>query len=113
MERPQTIVHQDISPGPMNVATSPFVGIFGERTPVRGLQVKFGSNGNVTVNGVQTTALGTYTVDGNTAMATFQQTNTPSFDKATFTIAKNGSSIWFLGPKRTVVHLDRQKTASP
>jgi hypothetical protein len=110
-ERPQPIVHRDISPGPMNVATSPFVGVFGQRTPNKGMQVKFSSDGNVTVNGVLTTALGTYTTGGNAALATFQHTNTPSFDKATFTIAKDGKSIRFLGPKRTVVHLERQPTA--
>jgi hypothetical protein len=107
--QPQPIVHHDLSPGPMNVATSPFVGVFGEKTPVRGMQVKFSSTDNVTVNGMETTAMGTYTVDGNTARAVFPTTNKPNFQKTTFTIAKDGQSISFVGPKGTMVHLDRLK----
>jgi hypothetical protein len=91
----------------MSVKSSSFVGTFGVINGDKGLQVKFSSDGHLTVNGERTTAEGTYGVAGSKANAVFQATNVTHFQRAIFYLVDGGKRLRFVGPLGRQVTLDR------
>lgn len=104
--RPQVMVTNSDDPGPMNVRTSAFVGVFGK--PGAGhMKVEFSSTDRVSVEGDGIKAMGTYVVSDDTAVATFQNTDSPDFDRALFRLTGDGKMLSFLGPGRQALVLKR------
>jgi hypothetical protein len=97
----------ELNAGPMNDKNNGFVGVFGTKTAKNGMQVKFGSDGTVTVDGQTTTAVGTYGATGNTAQASFTKTNVARFDHVQFDLSADGKTVQFKGPLNTNVSLNR------
>jgi hypothetical protein len=109
----QALTVQSPKPAELNAGTTTdktnaFVRVFGEKTQTgAGMQVKFGAEGTVTVDGKTTTASGTYTASGREAEATFNKTNVARFDKVTFKVSEDGNTLAFAGPLNTRVTLKR------
>lgn len=98
----------ELDAGPTDLKTNAFVGVYGNKThDNKGMQVKFGADGTVTVDGSATTAEGTYSAVKNQAQANFTKTNVARFDHVKFDLSSDGKTLTFIGPLAKTVVLQR------